>query len=197
MDCATPSPEQFERELKLVHEMAYRYAVRLEGNQENAMDLLQESAISAFRSYHQFTAGTNFRAWFLRIQTNRFYARRKEQKRQETQPLADAEDLFLYDQAKRLGHRVDGDDPAKDVLESVGVDLIRKAIDSLPEEYRVPCSLNMLSDLSYAEIAEILELQQGTVRVRIHRGRKLLQKLLWQLGEERGLTPKEAQDEQV
>ena len=79
------------------------------------------------------------------------------------------------------------DDPAAMVISEMDVEQVTKAIDALPEEYRVVAVLYFLEDLSYQGIADVLDLPVGTVRSRLHRGRKMLQKMLWQIAEEAGI----------
>ncbi len=173
----------FDREVRPVLDLAYRYARRLSGSHDDAMDLVQDAAVSAFRSFGTFTPGTKFKAWFLRIVTHRYYATRRSVR--PTVPLEEAPDLFLYEQAKRAGVPMD-DDPAAWVMGRLTNEQISNAIDRLPEEYRVAAVLHFLSEMPYEEIAQTLDVPLGTVRSRLHRGRKLLQVSLWQIAEERG-----------
>ncbi|MGV3617261.1 MAG: sigma-70 family RNA polymerase sigma factor [Fimbriimonas sp.] len=173
----------FDAELSPVLCLAYRYAKRLVGSHDDAMDLVQDSAVSAFRAFHTYTPGTNFKAWFLRILTNRYYATHRN--RLATVALADAPELYLYDHAKQLGTPME-EDPAAHLLGKMDGEAIQAAIDRLPEEYRVVAVLHFLSEMPYEEIAHTLEVPIGTVRSRLHRGRKQLQVSLWQIAEERG-----------
>jgi RNA polymerase sigma-70 factor (ECF subfamily) len=178
----------FDSELRPVLDLAFRYARRLTGSRDDAMDLVQDAAVQAFRSFHTFTKGTNFKAWFLRILTNRYYALRRS--RPSTVALDEAPDLFLFEQAKRNGVPID-DDPAAWVLGKMDGEAIQAAIEKLPEEYRTVAVLYFLSEMPYEEIAESLDIPIGTVRSRLHRGRKLLQVALWQIAEDRGFVRNE------
>lgn len=175
--------QAFEGLLSPVLELAYRYAYRLAGNRDDAMDLIQDASVAAFRGFKTFTPGTNFRAWFFKILTNRHYSRPKAGRTNVS--IEEAPDLFLYEKAKRDG--VDfTDDPAAQVLGQMDSDQIQNAIDHLPEEYRVVAVLYFLSEMPYEEIAETLDIPLGTVRSRLHRARKMLQVSLWRIAEERG-----------
>ena len=79
-------------------------------------------------------------------------------------------------------------DPAAAVLGKLSEEQVHEAIDALPEEFREVCSLNLLEELSYQEIAEVLDVPVGTVRSRLHRGRKMLQKTLWEIAEQHGVV---------
>ena len=92
--------ENFEAQLKPVLAFAFRYAVRLTGNHEDGLDLVQDASVAAFRAFDQFETGTNFRAWFLRILTNRHFRIRKVASREPTERMQEAPDLWLYLQAK-------------------------------------------------------------------------------------------------
>ena len=182
--------EGFEALLKPTLPLAYRYAVRLAGDRDAGMDLVQDASVSAYRAFGQFETGTNFRAWFLRILTHRYYRIRQEDARLRSVTLDDAPELFLYLKAKAQGVPMVGD-PAASLLGKSDGDAVCAALARLPEEYRVVATLHFLSEASYAECAETLDVPIGTVRSRLHRARKLLQVALWELAEERGYATEE------
>ena len=177
--------QQFDRHLQPVLEMAYRYALRLSGQPDDAKDLVQDAVLRAYKSYHTFQVGSNFKAWLFTILTHRFYAIQARDAKKATVALDDAPDVFLYDQALRLGTPMDGD-PAAHLMQKLDGEAAQDAMLKLPEEYRVVCALHFLSDMRYDEIAETLGIPVGTVRSRLHRGRNLLQVALWHIAEERG-----------
>ena len=184
--------DAFQRLLEPVLQVGYGYAVKLTHNQDDAMDLVQDASIQAFKSIHTFTEGTNFKAWFMKILTNKFYkAKEKEARRGQTISLDDAEDLFLYTESEKAGVR----DSAAQVIDALDQEEVQIAIDELPQEFRVVCLLYFMNDFSYEEIAEVAEIPIGTVRSRLHRGRKALQKKLWTLAESRGIVQKAQQEE--
>lgn len=183
------SAHEFEALLAGTVDTAYGIAYRLTRSRDDAEDLVQESALQAFRGFHQFQAGTNFKAWFLRILTNAFYARYRKQKRQpQTTSLEDAEPLYIQWKAVHMGLHLQHEDPAAFVMGRMGEEQIGRAILALPEEFRIACVLYFMQDASYQEIADILECPVGTVRSRLHRGRRMLQKALWHLAEDQGLV---------
>jgi RNA polymerase sigma-70 factor (ECF subfamily) len=179
---------QFEGLLAPVLPSAYGAALHMTRSREDAEDLVQEAALQAFRGFRGFEPGTHFKAWFFRILTNVFRQRyRKRQREPEIAPLADASELYLYVQASRAGLPVSGADPAELVLGRMDAETVTRAIAALPEEYRIVTALHLVDQFSYDEIAAILECPKGTVRSRLHRGRRMLQKSLWRLAEEQGL----------
>jgi RNA polymerase sigma-70 factor (ECF subfamily) len=178
----------FESLLSEVLPSAYGYALRLTRNQADAEDLVQEAALRAFRASDSFEPGTNFKAWFFKILTRGFWAtHRHRQRRAATVDLEDTPDLYLYARSAQAGLPWDGEDPAATLVNRMGTERITQAIAQLPEEYGVVCTLYFMEDFAYHEIAQVLDVPVGTVRSRLHRGRKMLQKSLWQVAEEAGI----------
>ncbi len=168
---------------------AYGYALRLTQNGAEAEDLLQEAALAAVRGFGTFQPGTNFKAWFFKILTNAFYGRHRRTAREgRTSELDDVPELYLYERTAEMGLQQAVPDPARHVLSRLDAEQITAALASLPEEYRVVSTLYFMDDFSYEEIARVLELPIGTVRSRLHRGRKLLQKRLWEVALEHGIV---------
>lgn len=174
---------------------AFGVALRYTRNRADAEDLVQEAALLAYRAFDSFERGTNFRAWFLKILTNCYFSgRRREKRRSVTSDFDDTPDLYLYARSGEAGFPTQGPDPAATLLDKLGTERIVEAIDLLPEEYRVVCTLYFLEDLSYEDTARVLECPVGTVRSRLHRGRRMLQKSLWQVAEEDGIVAASAHE---
>lgn len=187
---AGPASQALDDLLKPLLARAYGLALRLLRNRADAEDLVQQAALDACRGFATFQAGTNFKAWFFRILTNCYYGRHRRQ-RHEGPPVAfdEAPELYLYGQTAALGWHAGAADPAQAFLDRLDSDQIAAALQGLPEEYRVVSTLYFLEDFSYEQIAGILDIPVGTVRSRLHRGRKILQKLLWRVAVERGVVP--------
>jgi RNA polymerase sigma-70 factor (ECF subfamily) len=181
----------FENQLSPLLEAAYRYAFRLSGNADDAKDLLQEATFDAWKGREQFQSGTNFKAWFFRILTNRFY-RIRQRREVQTVLIDEAPDAFLYQQAKNMGRSALGDDPAADLFGQLETESVKMALDELPDEFREVALLYFIGDMSYEAIAETVNVPIGTVRSRLHRGRKLLQMKLWEFARDRGLVTGDA-----
>lgn len=163
-------------------------AMRMTRNRSDAEDLVQETFIKAWRSFATYQQGTNLRAWLFRIMTNTYINKYNAQQRKPTETeLDDVEELFLY---KRLG-AVDQSQlsqSAEDQMLSLFTDdEVKKALEELPEQFRIPVLMSDVEGFSYKEIAEILEIPLGTVMSRLHRGRKSMQKMLYEYAKERGL----------
>ena len=184
------APATFESLFASCVDSAYGVAMRLTRNSADAEDLVQDAAFLAHRGFASFTPGTNFRAWFLKILMNCFFSRRRQEKRRPvTSDLDDTPDLYIYARSGQAGFPTQGPDPAAQLLDKLGTERIVAAVDRLPEEYRVVATLYFMEDLRYQDIAAALDLPIGTVRSRLHRARRMLQKRLWQLAQDHGFVP--------
>lgn len=181
--------QQFEELLTPILGLALGMATRLSGSRDDAEDLVQETAIQAFSMFDSFTLGTNFKAWFLKILFNRFLNRQRSANRApQTVELDETAELYLYDQTRRAGWQDKGNDPATLLMSKLDSATINAALSALPDEFRAVAVLYFMEDFSYEAIAGLLDVPIGTVRSRLHRGRKLLQKTLWELARERGIA---------
>ena len=181
--------QQFETLLAPALKGAYGMAINMTRNREDAEDLVQEAAIQAFSAFDHFQPGTNFRAWYFKIVLNCFRNRwRKKQREPVTSDIEEAVDLYLFMQSQKMPPRQDSCDPALTVLEKMSVDSIAEGIARLPEDFRECALLYFLQEMSYQEISESLDCPIGTVRSRLHRARKLLQKALWSVATEHGFV---------
>ncbi|HVE93511.1 MAG TPA: sigma-70 family RNA polymerase sigma factor [Acidimicrobiales bacterium] len=174
----------------------YGAAVRMTRNPSDAEDLVQDAYLRAYRGFGGFQEGTNLKAWLFRILTNAYInTYRAKQRRPEQTELDDVEDFYLFNRMGGLEAAAAARTPEDAVLDRITDHEVKTAVESLPEIFRLPVLLADVEEFSYAEIAEILEIPMGTVMSRLHRGRKALQKALWEFGLERGLvadTAKEA-----
>ncbi len=183
---------EFQALLEPVLSTALKTATFLTRNPEDAEDLTQEVAIQAFRAFDGFEQGTNFKAWFLKIQHNCFLNRlRHDARRPQTVQIEDDEtldSLYLWEQTRGIGLHKGGGDPAGALLDRLDAEQIALALQALPDEFRSVATLYFVGELDYKQIAQVMECPLNTVRSRLHRGRKLLQKELWDLASERGIV---------
>jgi RNA polymerase sigma-70 factor (ECF subfamily) len=155
-------------------------------NPADAEDLVQETFLRAFRGFSGFTEGTNLKAWLYRILTNTFINDYRKRQRQPAEVLEDEiPDWYLYGQLGDSGAEASAE---TEVLEAMPDEDVQEALDALPEGFRMAVWLADVEGFSYKEIAEILDIPIGTVMSRLHRGRKSLQKALWETVRERGLV---------
>ncbi|TDJ54174.1 MAG: sigma-70 family RNA polymerase sigma factor, partial [Gemmatimonadetes bacterium] len=188
-------PATLDQLLPPLLESAYRVALRLTGNPADAEDLVQEAAFLAAKGFRTFQTGTNFKAWFFRVMTNAFYSKYRRQKRQGEQvDLDDTPEAYLYQRTMDTGLYTRTKDPVQALMTTITTDQITEALNDLPEEYRVVSSMYFEEDMAYQDIAGVLEIPVGTVRSRLHRGRKLLQRRLWDVAVEAGVINQEGRD---
>ena len=167
----------------------YAAALRMTRNPADAEDLLQETFVRAFRGFPNFTDGTNLRAWLYRILTNTFInSYRAKQRRPEQTELDEVEDLYLYRRLGGLEAAQLGRSAEDELMDMFTEGDVRQALDDLPDSFRMAVLLADVEGFSYKEIAEILDIPIGTVMSRLHRGRKGLQKRLYEYAVERGLV---------
>jgi RNA polymerase sigma-70 factor (ECF subfamily) len=168
---------RFEQEAMVHIDALTRTARRMTKIDTDAEDLVQETMLKAYRFFDKFEEGTNCKAWLFKIMTNIFINNyRSKSKAPQSLTFDDIDDGFLYGQLAKT-HIVT--DPEKEFFSKIFDDDVRTAIGELPEDFRLVVVLSFLEGFSYQEIADITGLQIGTVKSRLHRGRKLLQKSLW------------------
>lgn len=169
----------FEKEALPHLDALYRYALRLTRNEKDAEDLLQDTFLRAMRFWESYKSGTNCKAWLFRIMKNQFLNEIDRSKRAPDQmSLEDSEEWYLYSQLKDAGPETVQNDPATIFELHDWGEHIRRAVDQLPEDFREVLVLYDGEGLSYQEISELLEIPIGTVRSRLSRARKRLQKEL-------------------
>ncbi len=182
---------EFERLCDRYRAQFERAALALTGDRDDAADLVQETLIRAFRYFHNFEAGSNFRAWVLRILHNthisRYRQRRKSQDQVAWEEIAEHGEARLED--TQVDHLSSPDDM---LLLNLPDEEVQNALDSLPDSFKVVVELADLRDYSYAEIGHLLRLPIGTVRSRLFRARQRLRTLLCEYAVRNGyLRPEE------
>ena len=179
--------ERFERDVLPLLPSLYGAAMRMTRNRSDAEDLVQETYLRAYRGFGGFQEGTNLKAWLYRILTNSYINtyRKKQREPQTVDGPEDVDEWYLYD---RLGGRSVEDSAEATVLDTIPDQAVKDAVESLPERFRLPVLLADVEGFSYKEIAEIMDTPIGTVMSRLHRGRKALEKALWDTAKERGFV---------
>jgi RNA polymerase sigma-70 factor, ECF subfamily len=177
---------RFEAEALPLLPGLYSAANRLTRNAADAEDLVQETYLRAFRGFHQFQEGTNLKAWLYRILMNTFInSYRKKQRQPQTVSDEEVADWYLYSKMSESGLEPSAE---TEVIESLPDEDVQEALSSIPEQFRIAVLLADVEGFSYKEIAEITGVPIGTVMSRLHRGRKALEKRLWDVVRERGLV---------
>jgi RNA polymerase sigma-70 factor (ECF subfamily) len=163
--------ERFEREAMAHLDALYAFALKLSRSRDDAEDLVGDTMLRAFDRWDQYNLGTNIRAWLFTILYHVFVSRKRRVDAREVHAPDDSEGWSAFEAVGEV-------DPEGRFYDSFLDEEITKAIDALPDEYRSAVVLSDLHDLRYAEIAEILGVPEGTVKSRLFRGRRLLQKKL-------------------
>ena len=163
--------QRFEREAMAHLDALYAFALKLSRSRDDAEDLVGDTMLRAFERWDQYNLGTNIRAWLFTILYHVFVSRKRRIDAREVHAPDDSEGWSAFEAVGEV-------DPEGRFYDSFLDDEITKAIDSLPEEYRSAVVLSDLHELRYAEIAEILGVPEGTVKSRLFRGRRILQKKL-------------------
>jgi RNA polymerase sigma-70 factor, ECF subfamily len=180
--------DPFETEALSFLDALYRTGLRMTRSEAEAEDLVQETYIRAFRFRHQFTPGTNLKAWLFRILTNTFINQyRRKAARPETTELDDVEESILYRHMRDVSPGSSSPNPEAELIDNTLSSEVKEALEALPEKFRTTLLLDV-EGFSYKEIAEMLEIPIGTVMSRLHRGRKFLQKRLYDVARDRGIV---------
>jgi RNA polymerase sigma-70 factor (ECF subfamily) len=185
--------QEFETIFLPLLDNLYNIALRMTRNVKDAEDLVQETVLKAYRFFHRFEKGTNARAWILTILTNTFRTRYRKKKQEPD--MVDFQAIENFCLADELVKEISASDKSEargaeavtEMLKDYVSDDIIEALESVPEQFRLAVLLSDVEGFSYQEIAEILNISVGTVKSRIFRGRKILQKQLWEFARERGI----------
>ena len=162
---------RFEGEALVHLDALYSFALKLARSRDDAEDLVSDTMLRAFERWEQYRLGTNIRAWLFTILYHVFVSRKR---RVDAREVSQPEHADGWAGAEAVGDA----DPEGRFYESFLDEEITRAIDALPDEYRTAVVLSDVHDLRYAEIAEVLGVPEGTVKSRLFRGRRLLQKQL-------------------
>jgi len=178
---ASADRQQFEQMVEEHLNGLFGAALRMTRNRTNAEDLLQETFLRAWRSFHTFRPGTNARAWLYRILMNAYIDNyRKATREPEVVDQDDVDEFYLYSKVQESDQYRRAGNPEEAFLQTLMDADVKAALESLPEAFRAVVMLADIDGFSYKEIAEILSIPIGTVMSRLHRGRKQLQVALWE-----------------
>ncbi|CAB4335274.1 unannotated protein [freshwater metagenome] len=201
LESAADRTTRFERDALIFTDQLYSAALRYTKNPEDARDLVQDTYLKAFTSFHQFEEGTNLRAWLYRVLTTTFI---NSYRKKQRQPLLSNNEIEDWQVAKAQSHTSDqGKSAEVEALEALPDSDIKRALQELPEEFRMVVYFADVEGFAYKEIAEILGVPAGTVMSRLHRGRKQLREKLtdyarelgYETAAKKGSTDKKSSDE--
>jgi len=177
--------KEFETAIAPHTGLMFNMALRFTRNPDDAADLVQDTVLRAYRFYYQFEQGTNLRAWLLKILRNTFI---NQYRKKVSEPVKVGYDIIepYYERLAKNNSAQMMKEVENDVFGKMLGDEVTQALDHLPEEFKTAVVLCDLNDLSYQEIAEIMDCPTGTVRSRISRGRRMLQEILWEYAKQEG-----------
>lgn len=181
---------RFEADALPFIDQLYAAALRMTRNPADAEDVVQETYAKAYASFHQFTPGTNLKAWLYRILTNTYINSYRKKQRQPQ--IADGDAIEDWQLARAESHTSSGLKSAEtEALEHLPDSDVKDALHQLAPDFRLAVFLADVEGFSYREIAEIMGTPIGTVMSRLNRGRNQLRNLLSSYATERGLTQRE------
>ncbi|MCE9559604.1 MAG: sigma-70 family RNA polymerase sigma factor [Armatimonadetes bacterium] len=164
----------FEGLMRDSYRQALNLGYRLTGNMTEAEDLVQESYVRAFRFFHRYDRGLSFSSWLYRIITNVHIDQLRRKSRIKTTSLdhSGTEGNTAWDIADEQAS------PEQSMMQSQLEEPLQLALRAMTPEFRIAVMLADVEGMAYEEIAEIMKISVGTVRSRIHRGRKQLKERL-------------------
>ncbi|RJO63198.1 MAG: sigma-70 family RNA polymerase sigma factor [Myxococcales bacterium] len=180
------SQDPFLKDVNTYLDSLYGTALRLTRNPADAEDLVQEALTKAFRAREQFISGTDRKAWLFKILTNTFINNYHRKRREaafldDSFDFSDIEEHFVETWADPAATLPNG--PFSGDMS----DEVRQAFDALPADFKLVVDLIDLQEFSYSEVAQIIGCPIGTVMSRLHRGRKLLQRALYDYAVREGI----------
>ena len=177
-------------EVALVHlDALYRSALRLTHNRAEAEDVVQETCLRAFKSFHRFNPGTNCRAWLFTILRNAFLNRVRDGRRE----VLEGESAVWESVSESATEMRVRENPEEEFFQTVLHGDVDRALKALPLPFREAVVLADLEGLSYKEVAEVVGCPMGTVMSRLSRGRRLLRKALAGFARERGYIKRDTE----
>lgn len=170
----------FQKEALPHMDAVYRFALRLSGSRDRAEDLVQETYLRAFRSWDQYTPGTQCKSWLFTICRNVFLRQRERSQRLEEIVSENVDHSSgSIDVINPIWVQAAEADPEGEFFDTLVDEEVLEHIQELPEEYRTAVVLSDLEGFSYKEIAEMTGVPVGTVKSRLFRGRRILQQSLF------------------
>ena len=164
----------FEKLVTAYEKNVYNIALKMVGDPDDAADMTQETFIKAYRALSGFRGDSKFSSWLYRIASNVCldFLRSRSRHPQVSLSTVDEDDRATFELPDMRQN------PEEQLMKKLGMEAVRRGLEQLPEQQRQILVLRELGGLSYAELAQTLGLEEGTVKSRIFRARKRLCALL-------------------
>jgi RNA polymerase sigma-70 factor (ECF subfamily) len=174
--CRSGDREAFDELVRRYEKQAYNLAYRLSGNYDDASDVVVEAFVRVFQGLHTFRGEANFGTWLHRVVVNTFLDMRKRSKGRQNVSLEEQLEL----DGDTLTRQIEDTSPGPEELveKEEREEVLQRAIAQLPPERRILIVLYHFENLSYEEIAQMLNLPVGTVKSRLNRARLALREIL-------------------
>ncbi|MDR0788332.1 MAG: sigma-70 family RNA polymerase sigma factor [Gemmatimonadota bacterium] len=193
-DRSNPSAS-FAKEALPHMDVVFRFALRLcQGQESNAEDIVQETFLRAWASWHTYEPGTQCRSWLLTICRNEFLRKKGQEKKKHEILTGDVDSDMESRSASAVFRALVSEDPEKEFFDSFVDGKVMAAMDRIAEPFREALVLSDLEGMGYPEISTILDVPVGTVKSRIFRGRRLLQESLYEYALEMGYIRREQRE---
>jgi len=175
----------FEEQAIPLMPQLYGAAMNMTKNPTNAEDLLQETMVKAFKAFDQFQQGTNIRAWLYKIMNNtNINISVKAGKAIGKTALDEMEDWQIGSAESMTS--VASRSAEAEAIDAMPSEIVKKALLELPDNWRMIVYYRIVDGLSYSEIAQVLDIPEGSVMSGLHRGKKMLRSLLLDYAKEEG-----------
>ena len=176
----------FEEEALSHLDKLYAAALRMTRNPADAADLVQETFVKAFASWHTFTQGTYLKAWLYRILTNTYINTYRKKQREPFQGTIDELEDWQLGGAESTT-ATSSRSAEVEAIDRMPASVVKDALQAIPEDFRLAVYFADVEGFAYQEIADIMKTPIGTVMSRLHRGRRMLRELLADYAKERGI----------
>ncbi len=187
---AKETPEALK--VRLFEEQALQYMPQLYGvamqktkNPTDAEDLVQETMVKAFKAFNQFEQGTNLKAWLFRILSNTNINNSVKRGKDQAKTALDELEDWQVGGAESLTS-VANRSAEVEAIDAMPSSAVKRALAELPENWRMIVYYRVVEGLSYAEIAKVLDIPDGSVMSGLHRGKKMLRGLLLEYAQQEG-----------
>lgn len=175
--------QDFNEEILPHLDSLYNFGLRLTSDPNDAEDLVQDTIVKAYRFFSSYEKGTNAKAWLFRILKNSYINNYRRQSKKPHE--VDYDEVSSFYETIRA-ERTDSSDLEDKMFRELIDDELTAALDQIPEDFRTVVLLCDVEDFTYEEIANMLDVPIGTIRSRLHRGRKLLKAQLMEYAAKRG-----------